>query len=491
MPAVRARSLEVLYLHPFPYGQRQAEGRAPAGLPTYPAMPMGALGLCNLLGARGHRVRGLNLPVERMLDPSFVLEGWLLACPEAELVLIDLHWHEHALGALELAASVRAAWPKARVVLGGMSATLFAREILDGFPAVDAVVLGDAERTLPLLAAGGPWPPPGLPNLAVRGGETTPERWVADGATISDQDFVDLGFLEHADAYRRLLYSHPRRGGAAFRAGAKGHWLCNGRGCVHACAPCGGGRTAQASIFGRQGIGLRSPTSLARDLWRLAERGVEQAALGLDPELAGAAHLDAWLSGAPDNGLYLESFGLPSSNLLDGLTRHAHLDRSEIAITAVSGDEDLRRRHGKGFDTASLLRTVEALQERRISASVYFSMGLPGEDERAFAATLSLARRLAERDGHGLLRIGALPIALDPGSPMALEPATHGLELTDAGDLASRLARARSLADGSLSPIAAEAQGYRIVGCDVVERAARWNELAVTEPERFVPIPGA
>jgi hypothetical protein len=228
---------------------------------------------------------------------------------------------------------------------------------------------------------------------------------------------------------------------------------------------------------------------LVRDLARLRALGVEQVALGLDPELMGAEHRDVTLAGAGGLGLYLESFQLPTTALLDGLVCHAEPEHSEVAISALSGSSTLRRRHGKAFDDDALLACVDAMQVRGISGSVFFSVGLPGEDEPAFEATLALARRICVRDHRGLLRLMALPQALDPAAPMALDPGAWGLEPTDAGDLAARLSRGRALAEGRLGPLDPQALGYRVPGCDLMERAARWNALAAEAPPGAI-IPG-
>ncbi|MFH1465858.1 MAG: cobalamin-dependent protein [Pseudomonadota bacterium] len=468
--------MDILYLHPFPRGERQARGAAPVGLSTYPVVPMGAVGLCNLLRSRGREVTGLNLAVERMLDPAFRPEAWLAARQPAAEVLIDLHWHEHSLGALQTAEAVRAAWPGARILLGGLTATIHAEEILTACPAVDGVVLGDGEGGFIT----------GAPNLRTRAGGPTVPPWHADSATLSALDTVDLAFLAHAEDYRRLLYSHPRRPGPP-PTGRRGHWLCNGRGCAHDCALCGGGRAVHRAVFGRPGITWRTSAAIARDLARLAALGVEQVALGLDPELAGPAHLETWLAELPRIGLYLESFRLPSTELLDTLARRARLEDTELALSAWSGDERLRRRLGPGFDDAALLATVVALQAREISASVFFALGLPGASEATLARTLDLAHRLLDADRQGLLRLAATPVALDPLAPMARTPGAWGMERTHPGDLTARLARGRALAEGRIAPHSPEALGYRVPGLDLEAHIARWNALAEERPDAVIP----
>ncbi len=472
-----------LLLHPLPLGARQVRGAVPAGLARYPLLPMGVVGLCNGLAERGLVVEGHCLAQELGIDPAFVLEDWLATLPEPALVLIDLHWHEHALGAVELATAARAVWPRTWVLVGGLTASAFATELLALCPAVDGVVRGDAEGAIDgvtdALIRGARVSLRGGPNLVTRD-EPRPPRWVADAAALDAMDAVDLGFLAQADAYRRLCHSQPRRPGGAV-VGARGQWLPNGRGCAWACASCGGGRGAHERLGGREGPTWRVPEAVAADLERLRGLGVDQVALGLDPDMAGAAHRDASLGGSAGLGLYIESFQLPSAGMLR-LLEGADLDHSEVALTAVSGDEALRRLHGKGFDDAALIGVFERLAARDLSASLFFGLGLPGASEASFARTMELARRLLERDRRGLLRLAALPQALDPLAPMGLDPDAWGLEPTDAGDFAARLARAERLARGELHPLDPEALGYRVPGVDLRAWAARWNALAAEAP---------
>ena len=86
----------VLYIHPakqevgFRYDEYVSS-------PPYLLMPVGVIGLANLLCQRGLEVRGLNLPLELILEPTFDLRAWLKRWDPPRLVMIDLHWYEHAL----------------------------------------------------------------------------------------------------------------------------------------------------------------------------------------------------------------------------------------------------------------------------------------------------------------------------------------------------------------------------------------------------------
>ena len=121
--------MDALYIHP---AKQEADARYDefAASKTYPIMPVGVLGLCNQLTTEGWSVRGLNLPLELVIQPTFSLRDWLADQGRPRLVLIDLHWYEHSFGALDVARVCKAVHPDVPVLVGGLTASCFAKEIL-------------------------------------------------------------------------------------------------------------------------------------------------------------------------------------------------------------------------------------------------------------------------------------------------------------------------------------------------------------------------
>ena len=139
---------DVLYIHP-------AKHDVDTGfedLGYYYFIPIGAIGLANLLRREGLTVKGINYPAELLLNRAFRLRPWLAAQRGVRMVLVDLHWYMHSYGAISVARACKQVLPQAHVVLGGITASLFATEILDSVPEVDFVIRGDAEAPLLALA---------------------------------------------------------------------------------------------------------------------------------------------------------------------------------------------------------------------------------------------------------------------------------------------------------------------------------------------------
>ena len=70
---------------------------------------------------------------------------WLRRQGDVRLVMIDLHWYEHAYGAMDVMRACKHVWPDVPVLLGGLTVSRFAEEIMARFDAVDYVIRGDPE----------------------------------------------------------------------------------------------------------------------------------------------------------------------------------------------------------------------------------------------------------------------------------------------------------------------------------------------------------
>ena len=107
-------------------------------------MALGVLGLADALRSAGFEARVAHLGLERALDPAFDLAGLLRRSP-CRLAAISIHFHQQLHDGLRAAAAIKAAQPDLPVVLGGLTATFFAEEIVRRFPQVDAVIAGEGE----------------------------------------------------------------------------------------------------------------------------------------------------------------------------------------------------------------------------------------------------------------------------------------------------------------------------------------------------------
>jgi anaerobic magnesium-protoporphyrin IX monomethyl ester cyclase len=109
--------------------------------------PYGLLSLAAQAMAAGHRVQILNLSAMPWRRVEAVIEAldadlWGLSC-----------WTANRRGVAMTAACIKALRPRAHVVVGGPHATPLAREMLEHYPAIDTICVGESEETFLELAA--------------------------------------------------------------------------------------------------------------------------------------------------------------------------------------------------------------------------------------------------------------------------------------------------------------------------------------------------
>jgi clorobiocin/coumermycin A biosynthesis protein CloN6/CouN6 len=90
--------------------------------------------------AMGHSVKIINLSTVLLRYPAIDI-GALIAALDVHLLGIDLHWMVHVQGTLELAKIVKSLRPDILTILGGISSTYYAEELVR-YPFVDMVMKG-------------------------------------------------------------------------------------------------------------------------------------------------------------------------------------------------------------------------------------------------------------------------------------------------------------------------------------------------------------
>lgn len=438
------RRAQIIYLHPakqrvgFPFGDPRLTYLTP-----FTMMPVGVIGLVNLLRAEGLSVRGLNYPSECFIDPTFDLREWLREAGSPRLFLIDLHWYEHSFGALDVARICKEVFPGIPVVIGGLTASFYSGEILESFPVVDFVIRGDAEEPLRQLATrvcsghtdGQDWE--SIPNLSYRVDDQVIENelsYRASSLELDCLDFADIDFLDHKRRYWGFQYVGRREQFVpADEPRYLAHWLSIGRGCAFNCSFCGGGCQSHEILAGRAGFVMRSVDRVVDDLKVLQDRGVHQAALALDPAVVGEPYWRQLFSEMSRRdihiGLYNEAFQLPSQEFIEAFAECADLEHSQIALSLLSGDERVRRLNGKSYSNRELFTTLKVLRRFKVPIAIYYSFNLPGQDESSLRKTLFVSQRIGRLYPARLLIMYNQPHTLDPCSPMSLHPEKFDIEV--------------------------------------------------------------
>ena len=436
----------VLYIHPAKQGIDFNANQELMGRP-YGLMPVGLPALANLLIEHVIRVRGVIYPLERQLHPDFDLKRWLLSFAKPRVILIDLHWYEHCYGAVEMAKFCRQVLPDAWTVLGGLSASGFAGEILAQFPEVDFIVRGDAEQPLldllpQLIAAEGHFAAglnlSSIANLSYRQGDQVVENpctYCAASADLDRLNFADIDFIDHKKEYyvHEYIVADLKKSRLALETNPYwGRWITTARGCKHECSYCGGCKSAHKKLANRDGVIPRSPARVIDDLARLKQAGVVQASLTYDIAELGDAYWQEFFARLRSSGIkigiYNEFFQSPKPAFIDDFARSVDLAHSCVAFSPLSGSERVRRLNGKLYTNDELFDRLGRLNRYNAYVFIYFSLNLPGEDEQTLAQTIDLAEEIYQYYPSSLLKILDTNHTLDPLSPMALAPEKFGIQ---------------------------------------------------------------
>ena len=409
-------------------------------------MPAGLLGLADIASREGRSCQVIHLGVECIADPHYSLSEDLRD-HQPGLVALSLHWHAQSADVIRAVGRIRRAVPDAFIVLGGYTASVFAGEILDGHPAVDAVIRGDAHATVSKLCARMPRRGDDLsrlPNLSWRRGETdvvhNPQSFVAEAQDLGDVSRTRFELLRHSDIYLELAQylwfyrldrslAHNRR-----RFGhLNGFQLPMVLGCPFSCCYCGGGREAQQQISGRHGstsVPLSRALAECRDL---EGEGGDAFFMEYVPLGDGDVYYLDLFSGlrAAGTGLAanIECRSIPSVAFLDAFAAtFPSANGSRLNVSPDTACESFRQRCKAGvpLSDADLWDVLQEMEDRGISSEIYFTIGLPGEASGQRNALPALVSRLRGRFS-AIRAVRIHGVELDPGSPMALRPDVYGM----------------------------------------------------------------
>ena len=442
-PARGLLAADLVLLHPpAQYDFRQRDtlfGPVSDAVPSTPVFEMYPVGLTSI-GARleqdGYNVRLVNLACRMLRDPAYDVDA-VVRRLDPVLFGIDLHWLVHAHGALAVAGVVKRWHPRTPVIVGGISATYFHRELIQ-HPHVDLVMRGDSTEEamaalMRVLCLGGSLADiPGLTWKDAHGHvvENAPAPAPPDlGATaLPDYEYVIRSVLRHRSLADVVPYAdwprYPMTG------------LLTSRGCAFDCAVCGGSQSAGRCISGRDRPAYRPADALVRDIRTVGRFSRGPIILLNDVRMAGAAHtrrfFDLLRARPIANELVFELFAPPGRRFLE--TAADALPRFSLELSIESQRQDLRRRFGKFACSNEVIeRSLALALDHGVGrVDLFFMIGLPGQTYRDTVECVDYCRHLLDRfSGDRRIQLFVTPLTpfLDPGSPAFEHPEAHGYSL--------------------------------------------------------------
>ncbi|MEM0016912.1 MAG: TIGR04190 family B12-binding domain/radical SAM domain protein [Candidatus Korarchaeum sp.] len=393
---------------------------------VFDMIPYGFLTIATYLERHGFDVAVFNLAAKMLRDERFDVESYLRGL-EADAFGIDLHWMVHAQGAIEIARIIKKHHPDSKVILGGLSSTIFRREIMGSYPFIDAIIMGDSGE-LPLLRYMEEGPE-GAPNIIWREGvriRENPISWVPD--SLDDFQIDHEFLLRNLRRTRDLALSSPF---ASFRE-APIAGIITMKGCPFDCLTCGGSRYAYKNCFMRSRLAKKSPEAIVEEVEGISKISTMPIFFVGDLRVGGIGGLERISKLLRDldleNELIFEFFTPPSREVLRILRGASHT--IYLQISPESPFEDVRRAFGRPYTNSSLEKMVKYSDELDFARlDLYFMMGLPLQTRDHGVKVAEYFRRM-----RGLARnvdsfISPLAPFIDPGSRAFSDPERYGYRL--------------------------------------------------------------
>ncbi|MHA1145184.1 MAG: cobalamin-dependent protein [Candidatus Helarchaeota archaeon] len=427
------KSNDILFIHPprtfqidynKKYASRSSNAFLPMGLPAI-------VNYCQTEG--GFDVKLLNVPLELHLNKKFSFSRSLKSL-DFDVCAIDLHWLLHSYGTIKIAELIKKQRPDAKIIIGGYTATYYAREILENFPDIDAVIRGEGEvpflKYVSSLKNGKDFTD--VPNLTYRKGDKireTPISYVAND--IDHLNFIDLSFMDHWREYFKLC-----------EKSVMPFSIMIARGCPFNCPFCGGGRRGQYIINKRRKILLRSPEKVVSDIKAL--EGISEINTIFFGHGYYRKNEDYFLEifrqlrkEKIELGGALEIWRLPFKNLLKEFAKTFIQGLSLLEYNIQAFSDNVLKRYRSVLDPTlrndpeELRKLMDSAKYYNIPLRLWVNIGNPHETLYDILQGIKFVLKLNAENllTKNYVCIYNTPITASPGSPIFESPEKFGITL--------------------------------------------------------------
>lgn len=404
------------------------------------SFPMGFFSMADNLDKAGYKVSIWNLGEEYFLKGNKDLEGLLtsyLCKYKPKIIGMDCHWMIHSFGAIRVSELIKKISPKTKIVLGGITASYFAEEILREYPTIDFVMRGQCDKSLVKMVSAVLKKNSGLahiPNLVYRD---------KNGNILSNfTETPDVKNNLEITRYNLMLNKPMINSDRAL--------IPMYRGCNYNCNYCTGGSVSFMRAMGSDSVCIIDPKTVVDIIRKNVREGKDKIYLYGDIRRGGKEYVDTFFnelesSGVSNVHIVFEFFRLANGEYLERWASWAkkHNVTLEATHSPESGNEIVRSQYPhKCYTNAQLLKHCQVVANYGIPQSVYFMLGLPKQNKEEVAETLSLAEKIVKiyvsagfkRDSvrHDVVAYTFMQIP-DAGSQLFHNPEKFGFKFTFRG----------------------------------------------------------
>jgi len=368
-------------------------------------------------------VKIVNLASLMLMHPTLDVDR-LLAHLQAPVYGVDLHWLIHCHGALEVVRKLKQIHPEALIIMGGISATYFAEELIRE-TAVDVVVKG-YDTLLPLTQIMNQVRQNSrdfhrIPNLHYQDEKGTifNTGFTHKPANHYNNAAIDWKFFKNsmaAASTSKLIMTLPNSG------------------CAYDCSWCGGSRYAYRHLMGlERTLVTKDLDHITSELRSLQEAAKTTTIYALQCYSESKERLHTYLDVVKEmkyQSVSFETYHLPDENTLK---RMGAATQAYILLSPESHDPEISRLAGRGNYT---MAEMEAWINRALDAGimgiiVWFFIGMPKQTPQSVMDTVAYCQSLLKKFPKQQVIPLICPMVpfLDPGSRLYEEPDKHGYRI--------------------------------------------------------------
>ena len=334
--------------------------------------PIGILSLAAWLDQHGHHT-AIHDCLGPFAPPGIEANVAAILATEPELVGFSATTSAF-MDAVDMAASIRRQRPDIRIVLGNVHASSIGAPLLERFPEIDYLCIGEGEGPLLDLADGKP--AAAIDNLVWRDGP----RIVANPRRPRILDLDELPFPAYEKlagfpaGYHLPLFSYAKRHGAT---------MITSRGCPYTCSFC------DRTVFERL-YKVNSAAYIYAHMKHLRDKfGVHHINFYDDLFTASRKRVDELCRLLIEKPLGVQfncaiRTGHTSQEMLHQLKRAGAL---MVSLGIESADPAMMERHKAGVTLDAVRDTVRKIHAAGLRAKGLFIFGLPGETPQTLRAT--------------------------------------------------------------------------------------------------------
>ncbi|MBW1971829.1 MAG: hypothetical protein DRG20_02990 [Deltaproteobacteria bacterium] len=405
-------------------------------------IPMGLFGLADRVDKAGFSVRIVHLGLRWMLNHDLNTNEIISYKPK--IIALSMHWHHQSYDVIKIAKEIKSTLPDTFILLGGLTASFFYREIMEKFPFIDGIIRGDAElpiEELALAIINGKKKLNGVPNLVWRKNGyiyENPFDFVLDEKTLNQTDYTRFDLLEDGKDYCNYVTMpffvkgvSKEKNNLMFSLKTRLFPLMVGRGCPTNCTWCAGSYLSQKEQSKRKRIIFMDPNKVIKSMKKAIDFGYDGFIISFDPFPNNPSYfIDLFSLLQKENikpDCMFESYGLPSLNFIKSFKETFSQKYSTICLSPEVGSEDVRKKN-KGFfyTNEELFSSLDILKRFNINTDIFFTIGAPFENERDLIITYNMQKRI--RKNYKNVNIRTFLISIEPGSPWYLDPDRYGIK---------------------------------------------------------------